>query len=327
MSSNHALALFTRALRALALAGAPALGWAQSGEDVCAQQAVQPPPGLAARMATAALREHALMGGALIDAGGGLIRQGFAEAEQDRAPDSDRPTWQRVWGYWRSTQVAALVSASTRTPSAQMRAALIDQPWSAVFIGHVMRQAGLRERQFRYSASHQDYVRAAFASTEVELEGRASAYAYRACDLRSTAPRVGDLLCFARDRDRAADTFDTLRQALATRAVSMHCDLVVRRDSASVEAVGGNVVQSVTLRRLGLQSDGSGRLWSAYLESEHARAAMAVLAPPPEGSAQALLPDTYLNRKPWSVLLQLRGAAASPGGTWAGPRELPAACC
>ena len=58
-----------------------------------------------------------------------------------------------------------------------------------------------------------------------------------------------------------------------------------------------------------------------------AAAAMAVLAPPPEGSAQALLPDTYLNRKPWSVLLQLRGAAASPGGTWAGPRELRAACC
>ena len=51
MSSKLALALFTRALRALALAGAPALGWAQSGEDVCAQQAVQPLPGLAARMA------------------------------------------------------------------------------------------------------------------------------------------------------------------------------------------------------------------------------------------------------------------------------------
>lgn len=91
MSSNHALALFTRALRALALAGAPALGWAQSSEDVCAQQAVQPPPGLAARMAAAALREHALMGGALIDAGGGLIRQGFAEAERLGIPVLYKP--------------------------------------------------------------------------------------------------------------------------------------------------------------------------------------------------------------------------------------------
>ncbi|MFT3778508.1 MAG: DUF2272 domain-containing protein [Ottowia sp.] len=291
-----------------AFAAGPA--WAQAG-DACQDTMRQPSPPLAHMLAAAALREHALMGGAVIDAGGGLIRQGFAEAEQDRAPDSDRPTWQRVWGYWRSASAGLPAALGARPSPAQLRATLVDQPWSAVFIGHVMRQAALSERQFRYSASHQDYVRAAFASTEAEARGGATAYAYRACDLGATAPRVGDLLCFARDRDRALDTFGRLRQALAARAVSMHCDLVVRRDSAGIEAVGGNVVQSVTLRRLGLEGDGSGRLWAAYLESEHARRA-AGQAPPPEGEAEALLPDTHLNRRPWSVLLQLRGAVVPP---------------
>ncbi len=288
-----------------ACVAAPA--WAQVGDDACQDALRQPSPPQALALAAAALREHALMGGAVIDAGGGLIRQGFAEAEQDRAPESDRPTWQRVWGYWRATP--GMAPAQAGAPVAQRRAGLVDQPWSAAFIAHVVRAAGFGAGQFRFSASHHDYVRAAFASTGAEARGGATAYAYRACDLARTAPRVGDLLCFARDGDRALDTFGALRQALAARAVSMHCDLVVRRDSAGIEAVGGNVVQSVTLRRLGLEGDGSGRLWAAYLESEHARRAAGQAPPPPEGAAQALLPDTHLNRKPWSVLLQLRGAA------------------
>jgi len=296
----------TALARWLQCAACAAVSLGAAAQEACQRAARLDSPPLARVLAQAALREHALMGGAVIDAGGGLIRQGFAEAEQDRAPESDRPTWQRVWGYWRATPGAAPAQAGA--PVAQRRAVLVDQPWSAAFIGHVMRQAGLGERQFRYSASHHDYVRAAIASTEAEAQGRATAYAYRACDLALTAPRVGDLLCFAREGDGAADTFAQLRQALPARPLRMHCDLVVRRDSAGVEAVGGNVVQSVTLRRLELEGDGSGRLWSAYFESAHRQAA-ATRRAAPEGEAEALLPDTHLNRKPWSVLLQLRGAA------------------
>jgi hypothetical protein len=129
--------------------------------------------------------------------------------------------------------------------------------------------------------------------------------------LQTTAPRVGDLLCFAHDCDSGADTFDKLRRALAAHPVNMHCDLGVRRDSASVDTVGGNVVQSVTLQRLGLESDDSGLLWSAYFESEHARRIAEQSLPLSESKAQAILPDTHLNRYPWSVLLQLRGAESA----------------
>ncbi|MET4577576.1 DUF2272 domain-containing protein [Ottowia thiooxydans] len=279
---------------------------ASAEPDLCQREEGAADFPLAERLASIALREHRLMGGALIDAGGGLIRQGFAEAEQDRAPESDRPTWQRVWNYWRSTRAGTPAAMAAQPSSVQLRAMLVDQPWSAVFIGHVMRQAGMEERAFRYSASHQDYVHAAFRSTENEVRGDPTAYAYRACDLKTTAPQVGDLICFARGRDGREDTFKKLKQSLGTRSLSMHCDMVVRRDSASIEAVGGNVVQSVTMRRLGLEGNGSGLMWSAYFESEHARQAAEQAVPVAEGVAKAMLADTYLNRKPWSVLLQLR---------------------
>lgn len=266
-------------------------------------------------MAAIARAEHDAMGGALIDEGGGLIRAGFAEAERDRAPGTDLPTWQRVWDYWVSAGIALPVGADASV--AEQRVALIDHPWSAVFISHVMRLAGLDEAQFRMSATHQSYVRAALASNSAEAFGAPTRYAYRACDVRDTPARVGDLLCTTRAPDDAIDTFDDLAQTLVWRSASMHCDLVVGRDAARIEAIGGNVVQTVTLRRLSLAADGSGLLWPAYLASAHRQQAERLAAPASEGAAQALLPDTRLNQQPWSVLLQLRqvrGASVPDAG-------------
>lgn len=278
-------------------------GW----EGACADAARRPSPPLGQALADIALHEHALMGGALIDAGGGLIRQGLAEAERERAEGSDRSAWRRVLGYWQATPGAGPLGAAASV--LQQRAGIVDQPWSAAFISHVMRAAGLEHAEFRASASHHDYVRAAFASSRDEARGADTRYAYRACDLAETAPRVGDLLCATRDGDAHLDTFEQVAVALRAGPLQMHCELVVRRDGSAVEAVGGNVVQSVTLRRLGLEADGSGRLWAAYLESGHRRQDRAARSTPAAGEAQALLPDTYLNRRPWSVLLQLRDAA------------------
>ncbi|HMN20963.1 MAG TPA: DUF2272 domain-containing protein [Ottowia sp.] len=245
------------------------------------------------------------MGGALIDAGGGLIHQGLAEVERERAVGSDRSTWRRVLGYWRATPDAGPLGVAGGS-ALQQRANIVDRPWSAAFISHVMRTAGLGRAEFRASASHHDYVRAAFASARDEMRGADTRYAYRACDLAATAPRVGDLLCATREGDARFDTFEQVAVALRAGPLQMHCELVVHQDSSGIAAIGGNVVQSVTLRRMGLEADGSGRLWTAYLESEHRREAVVARLTPAAGQAQALLPDTYLNRRPWSVLLQLR---------------------
>lgn len=261
---------------------------------------------LARELAAIALHEHALMGGAVIDAGGGLIRGGLAEAERDPVGGSGEPAWRRVQGYWQVLpgDWPQRMSAGSL---AEQRVRVVDQPWSAAFISFVMWRAGLGSAEFRASASHHDYVRAAFASSASEAQGEPTDYAYRACDIVRTAPRVGDLLCATRGGDARFDTFEQVRTALAEGPLRMHCELVVHRDSAGVEAVGGNVLNTVTLRRLGLEADGSGRLWQAYLRATQRERAAQPPDPPAEGQAQALLPDTYLNRRPWSVLLQLRG--------------------
>ena len=309
---------------AVAAAAWACLGGAALAQQppACTQAAARPVSALAQRLAAIALEEHEQMGGALIDERGGLVRTGLAEAERDRLPGSPIAAWQRVWGYWASAGLGA--PADPEGPTAVQRIALVDTPWSAAFISHVVRQAGLGERQFAFAATHQSYVRAALASNGDEARGTPTAYAYRACDLLGTAPRVGDLLCHARAPDEAMNSFARLSLGLSWRAPSMHCELVVRQNSARIELVGGNVAQTVTLRRLSLQGDGSGRLWPAYLASEHERQqALLAAPPPPDGLAQGLLPDTHLSQQPWNVLLQLRDGVV-PADAGALPPLAPA---
>lgn len=268
-------------------------------------------PARAQELAALALQEHALMGGALIDAGGGLIHGGLAEAERDRTRGSGQPAWQRVQDYWRAV-AGGWGERMTAGSEAEQRARIVDQPWSAAFISYLMRAAGLDEAEFRFSASHHDYVRAAFDASAREALDEPTRYAYRARDLARTAPRVGDLLCSTRGADARFDAFEQVRAALEEGPLSMHCELVVRRDDAGVEAVGGNVLNSVTLRRLGLEQDGSGRLWQAYLQSAQRAQAEREAPPLAAGEVQVLLPDTYLNRRPWSVLLQWREPQGEP---------------
>lgn len=297
---------------ALALTAAVSPAFAQT---LCQRESGLAPPAIAATLATLALDENAHMGGSLIDADGGLIHEGFYEAERDHLP-GDEPAWQRVWGYWRAAlgvyarDFAPLEAQGT---IAEQRVALIDHPWSAVFISWVMRQAGLSDAQFDFSALHSDYVHAALDETAAEAAGQPTAYAYRACDLAQTAPRVGDLLCFARTDDASLVTFDALRAAVLQGNVPMHCELVVKRDATQIETVGGNVAQSVTLRRLRLAADGSGLLWPAYLDSAHRAQAAALAAQAGAPEAGALLPDTYLSQQPWSMLLQLRSGTVPAG--------------
>jgi len=190
-----------------------------------------------------------------------------------------------------------------------LRAALVDTPWSAVFVSWLVREAGFGAEAFTFSDAHADYARAAFATRVRESAGSdtvadAGAWtapapdpaAYRACDLATTAPRPGDLVCNTRARAAGIDSFAALDEALqAGGSLPMHCDLVVAVDAPGKElqAIGGNVLQSVTLRRLALQP-----------------AADADAGGPPLLSAryreQASSPDAGLNDQPWTLLMQLR---------------------
>lgn len=177
------------------------------------------------------------------------------------------------------------------------RVAVIDTPWSAAFVSWLAREAGLGAEEFLFSEAHADYAGAAWQAGVDEAAGRATPYAMRACDITRTPPRVGDLVCQARGAGAGLDTFDKIGEALAGRrawgaALPMHCDVVVAVDTSGFDAVGGNVLQSVTLRRLAF-APGTTLLDPSYL-------------PAGCSAEQAGCVDRHMSRQPWSLLLQWR---------------------
>ncbi len=181
---------------------------------------------------------------------------------------------------------------------ALQRVAVIDTPWSAAFISWVAREAGLGADEFVFSEAHVDYAGAAWQAGIDEAASRATPQALRACDLMRTPPRQGDLVCQARGASGAAlDSFDKIGEVLAGRPTGgaplpMHCDVVVNVDDAGFDTVGGNVLQSVTWRRLAF-TPGTRLLDPSYL---------------PEGCTTdgVACVDRHMSRQPWSLLLQWR---------------------
>jgi len=113
--------------------------------------------------------------------------------------------------------------------------------WSAAFIDYVMRMAGAGHR-FPYSSSHSDYINAA-------KEGRAG-LAIAAEPPERYAPRRGDLICLW--RGRRPISYD----ALPAGHFPGHCDIVVARHPGSLDVIGGNVDNSVSMKRIPVAADG-----------------------------------------------------------------------
>ena len=249
--------------------------------------------------------------------------------------EADRFAWRRVWRYWEvlDTHVPGtlsnrrvvwapdlledpansgrqhytpLIDALAEVPAgpdgkrnellseALVRAALSDVPWSAAFISYVMSEGGLTAEQFNFSSAHASYIRPALED--------APGYAYRACDPRTTRPRVGDLICYSRGADLLQGFQDWRAHVaeLGNRSKS-HCDIVISTDysAAKMESIGGNVEQAVTRRRLMLKADGT-------LSDKHQLA----LHPTPKAGGDCARDISChkenLNLQAWGILLQLK---------------------
>ncbi len=275
-----------------------------------------------------ARRQHQFFGGQTIERNGGMFEVGHHEAEWGRTAGESTASWERVAAFWQAlpeVEPPVLVTSVGRvgleevspapTPAgtaptraevavreALLRAAIVDTPWSAVFISYLMKTAGFSPAEFAFSDSHVDYVRAALDASAAEAAGRQAPHAFRACDAATTRPRAGDLLCATRATTARTVKFGALPAALAARAPGqafpMHCDLVVRADAggdAKLEAIGGNVVQSVTLARMALNADKV--LSGAYMAGAGRQGNCASRARPCRG---------HMSRRPWLVLLQFR---------------------
>ncbi len=125
--------------------------------------------------------------------------------------------------------------------------------WSAAFISKLMHDAGFTPGEFRVSAFHAEYV------VPLARDGFATAYAVVPTPAHA-AP--GDLVCttrFAGEPQWGPDEIDWLSADIEIRDVTpMHCDLVVgiEREGNEARTIGGNVMQSVSLRHVALDEAG-----------------------------------------------------------------------
>lgn len=294
------------------LAAAPAL----AADPCAAPSSTAAATGLAGRIAMIACREHALWYRPFIDGNGRLASMTVSEAETARLADGLTPAWKRVADYWRGSGLLSAMAgfpgasecayaSNDGYPSPACRAFLVDRPWSAAFVSYVLVQAGAPN--FRASPSHFDYVREAFLSS-----GTA---AYRLADPDLEAPATGDLLCFVRGAGSVTG-YPGLRAFIAGGAggrLAMHCDIVVGAGDGRLYAVGGNVLQGVTMRVLNLNRNGM--LWAL-----------------PRGSNLGCAPDheavCSFNRQNWAALLKLRPSTSTPASIptpTPTPAPLPAA--
>lgn len=287
--------------------------------DPCIAPSAMDANKLPARIVAVACRESALWYRPFIDINGRLASMSVAEAETSRLADGVTPAWKRVADYWRGSgllsQMAGFPGASECAyasndsyPSPACRAFLVDRPWSAAFVSFVMTQAGVPG--FRASPSHVDYVRDAAVSPDSSP--------FRFADPDAEPPAVGDLLCYVRGAGSVADHAGLRRflEAATASGLAMHCDIVVATSPGGdgrLYAIGGNVLQGVTLRMLSLNRNGM--LWAL-----------------PRGSNAGCTPANEaacnFNRQNWAALLKLRPLVPLPAQSPI-PTSDPAstACC
>jgi hypothetical protein len=212
--------------------------------SACAVPAAPPltyPPAARERMVRIALAEW--------EEWGGLVTGPGPRPTSTRA-ESDPANFPRVLAYWRAVpKDEGAVAFNRRLYAAALAgqsdgAALWQEPfWSAAFISYVLGAAGVDRREFPPSASHSEYVDAmirdalAFPATAPFLPR----------SMAEMAPRPGDLLCADRSRTPIRDWRE--RAADTGRFRPMHCDIVVATGPGVVDAVGGNVLDSVTRSR------------------------------------------------------------------------------
>jgi hypothetical protein len=121
-----------------------------------------------------------------------------------------------------------------------------------------MRKSGAEDR-FKYSSQHSVYIREAI---KAKLNSKDS-YGFWGHKIDAYAPKVGDLVCYARE---AGVSYDT-----PTANYKSHSDLVVGKEDKVLKVIGGNVGNSVSLKNLKIDSNGLlkdvNHKWFAVLEN------------------------------------------------------------
>jgi len=155
--------------------------------------------------------------------------------------DDDTSYSQRVNAYWRAVGQPGLNGMDCT------------KPWSAAFISWVMQRAGVPASQFRPAIAHWEYLGQAIDDAALPgqwfVPQRISDY----------SPQPGDLICSSRG-PRRPGMIGGYTSSRMLQGTNTHCDLVVAKKGKQVEAIGGNVRNSVT--KISVELDSAGRLKS-----------------------------------------------------------------
>jgi hypothetical protein len=171
---------------------------------------------------------------------------------QDLPFDNERAEglWQRVGEYWwLGLPMGVKDQGFTGMHDETGRVFAVSQDgnyaWSAAFVDYVMRMAGAAHR-FPYSPTHSDYINAA----REHAAGQRPELAIAAEPPERYAPQRGDLICMWRG-SRPIHYAD-----LPTSRFPGHCDIVVAIHPGSLDVIGGNVDNSVSMKHIPVAADG-----------------------------------------------------------------------
>lgn len=146
-------------------------------------------------------------------------------------------------------------------------------PWSAAFISYIMASAGIPESEFRADAEHWDYVR------HLISRSKNPGAVFGPAPIEAYAPQPGDLICKTRAGATPPDPAKLIAEPTKFGgSLPMHCDLVVANNGTTIEAVGGNVLNSVSKSMIpamdGKLIAGRAGKWFVILRNLHGQAAM-----------------------------------------------------
>jgi len=155
--------------------------------------------------------------------------------------DDDYAHSDRINQYWRAVGKSRLTGKDC------------SQPWSAAFISWVMQEAGIPESLFPRADAHKEYlsyfIHRAQSPDAVLIPHTIQEY----------KPKPGDLICANRGRGFFGEVVEEVPEKLNAK---LHCDIVVDTDGRTLQAIGGNVRNSVSKTILTLSEEGYLRLSS-----------------------------------------------------------------
>ena len=125
-------------------------------------------------------------------------------------------------------------------------------PWSAAFVSYVFKQSGAGS-SFQYAPAHSKYIIESIRNTKGRQTLTPRLFGYSIADV---SPSIGDLICAPRGENHGLQYNDIPLGREAS--FESHCDIVVSVGTNIVEAIGGNVGDTVA--KTIVSTDQNGRI-------------------------------------------------------------------